>query len=57
MIYGCEIWSLSNFQLEKLVTTQKTMERIMVGVTLKDRKSTNWIWKTSSVIDIIKKER
>ena len=35
--------SLSNTQLEKLGTAQKKMERIMAGVTLKDRKSTNWI--------------
>ena len=34
MTYICEIWSLSNTQLEKLVTTQRKMERIMVGVTL-----------------------
>ena len=40
MTYGCETWSLSNTQLEKLITTQRKMERIMVGVTLKDRKST-----------------
>ena len=45
MTYGCETWSLSNTQLEKLVTTQRKMERIMIGVTLKDRKSTEWIRK------------
>ena len=45
MTYGCETWSLSNTQLEKLVTTQRKMERIMEGVTIKDRKSTNWIRK------------
>ena len=53
MTYGCETWSLSNTQLEKLVTTQRKMERTMVGVTLKDRKSTNWIQKQSGVTDII----
>ena len=41
MTYGCETWSLSNTQLEKLVTTQRKMERIMIGVTLKYRKSTS----------------
>ena len=30
MTHGCEIWSLSNTQLEKLITTQRKMERIMV---------------------------
>ena len=32
MTYGCDTWSLSNTQLEKLVTTQRKMERIMIGV-------------------------
>ena len=49
MTYGCETWSLSNTQLEKLVTTQRKMERIMVGFALKDRKSTNWIRQQSGV--------
>ena len=35
MTYGCETWSLSNTQFEKLVTTPRKMERIMVAVTLK----------------------
>ena len=57
MTYGCETWSLSNTQLEKLVTTQRKMERIMIGVTLKDRKSTEWIRKQSGVTDIIRSIR
>ena len=57
MTYGCETWSLSNTQLEKLVTPQRKMERIMVGVTLKDRKSTNWIRKQSGMTDIIRNIR
>ena len=36
-----------------MVTTRKE-DRIMVGVTLKDGKSTNWIWKQSGVTDIIR---
>ena len=49
--------SLSNTQLEKLVTTQRKMERIMIGVTLKDRKSTEWIRKQSGLTDIIRSIR
>ena len=41
MTYGCETWSLSNTQLEKQVTTQRKMERIMIGVTFKDRRVQN----------------
>ena len=54
MTHGCDTWSLSNTQLEKLVITQRKIRRIMVGVILKVRNSTNWIWKQSSVTDIIK---
>ena len=57
MTYGCETWSLSNTQLEKLVATQKKMERIMVGVALKDRKSANWIRKQSGVAHVIRSTR
>ena len=53
MTYDCKTWLLSNTQLDKLITTQRKMERNMVGVTQKDRKSTNWIRKQSGVIDII----
>ena len=55
MTYGCETWSRSNTQLEKLFTTQRKMERITVGITGKDRRSTNWIRKQSDVTDIIRK--
>ena len=57
MISGCETWSLSNTQLEKQVTTQRKMERIIVRVTLKIRKSTNWIRKQSGVTDIFRSKR
>ena len=30
MTYGCETWSLINTQLQKLVTTQRKMEKIMI---------------------------
>ena len=53
MTYGCETWLLSNTKLENLVTTPKKMERIMEGVILKDRKSTNWIQKQSGVTIIM----
>ena len=57
MTYGCETWSLSNTQLEKLVTTPRKMKRIMTGVTLKDRKSTEWVRKQSGVTYIIRSIR
>ena len=56
MTYGSETWSL-NTQLEKVVPTQRKIERIMVRVTLKDRKSTNWIRKQNGVTGIIRNIR
>ena len=52
--YDCETWLLSNTQLEKLITNQWKMDRIMAAVTFKDRKSTNWIRKQTGVTDIIR---
>ena len=57
MSYDCQIWSLSNTQLEKLVTTHRKMERILVGVTLMDRKNTNRIRKQTCLTDIIRNIR
>ena len=57
LTYNCETWSLSNTLLEKLATAQRKMERIVAGVTLKDRKSTKWIRKQSGVTDIIRSIR
>ena len=57
MTYGCGTRSRSNTQLERLVTTQRKMERIMAGVTRNDRKSTHWIRKQSGVTDIIRSIR
>ena len=57
MTYGCETWYLSNTQLEKLNITQRKIERIMMGVTLKDRKSREWIRRKSGVADIIRSMR
>ena len=41
--YGSETWSLSKTQLQKMVTTQYKMEWIVMGLSLHDRKSANWI--------------
>ena len=57
MTYGCETWSLSNSPARNNWSTQRKMERIMVGVTLEDRKSANWIRKQSVLTDIIRNIR
>ena len=37
MTYGSETWSLTKPQENKLMTTQGKMERIMLGITLRDK--------------------
>ena len=38
MAYGCETWTLNNRLHQKLQTSQKIMERYMLGITRRDRK-------------------
>lgn len=36
MLYGCEVWPLSNDQLEKIAVAQRRMERAAIGICLLD---------------------
>ena len=38
MIYSCETWTLNNKLYKKLQTSQRSMERYMLGITKRDRK-------------------
>ena len=40
MTYGCETWALNNAMTEN---AQRKMKRIMLGITLRDRKQNTWI--------------
>ena len=53
LTYGSESWSLTKTLERKLRTTQRGMERIMVGVTLRDRKRASWIREQTRVDDVI----
>ena len=59
MIYGCETWNLTRNHETKLRTAQRAMERIMLGITWKDKKSCEWIRGQTKVKDIVEaiKER
>jgi len=52
MTYGCEKWALNNAMMEKLAVTQRKTERIMLGITLRDRKRNTWIRAETGVSDI-----
>ena len=51
MTFGAETWTLTK-QI-KLVATQTEMERSMLNITYKDRKTKIWVRERTSVIDII----
>jgi len=43
MTHGCETWALNNAMMDKLAVAQRKMERIMLGIILRDRKRNNYI--------------
>ena len=53
MIYGCETWTLTVKQENKLKTAQRSLERLMLGFTKKDRKRNNWIRNKTKIEDIV----
>ena len=53
MTYGCETWTLNNFMTEKLADAQRKIERITLGITLRDRKQNPWIRHETGVSDIV----
>jgi hypothetical protein len=52
MLYGCEIWALTKEVLKKMRATVRKLERIMLGVYLKDRKKNTWIRQKTGATDI-----
>ena len=57
MVYGSETWALKKAHMELLSVAQRKMERIMLGITLRDHKRNTWIHQTgvNYIIDVIKK--
>lgn len=53
MTYGCETWALNNAMAAKLAVAQRKMERIMLNITLRDRKQNTWIRHETGVSDIV----
>ena len=52
MVYDSETWALKKAHMELLSVAQRKTERIMLGITLRDRKRT-WIRHQTGVNDII----
>jgi len=53
MTYGCETWKLNKSTENKLRRAQRAMERLMIGVSLRDKKRCTWIREQTKVKDII----
>ena len=53
MVYGSETWELKKAHMELLSVAQRKMERIMLGITLRDHKRNTWIRHQTGVNDII----
>ena len=51
--YGCQVWALTRRIQERLRTTQRSMERAMIGVTKRNHKNNKWIREKSGVKDIV----
>ena len=53
MVYGSETWALKKAHMELMSVAQRKMERIMLGITLRDYKRNTWIRHQTGVNDII----
>ena len=57
MTYGADTWTLTKQTHNKLAAAQTKMERSMLNITYKDRKTNIWVRDGSKVIDIISNVR
>ena len=53
MTYGAETWTLTKQAQNKLAAAQTKMERSMLNITYKDRRTNIWIRERTKLIDII----
>ena len=53
MTYGSETWASTTAQMDALAVAQRKMERIMLGITLRDQRHNTWIRQQTGVTDII----
>ncbi|XP_039287770.1 uncharacterized protein LOC111047670 [Nilaparvata lugens] len=52
ILYGCETWTINEKIIKKLRITVRSMERVMIGVTRKDRKTKLWIRNETKIEDV-----
>lgn len=54
MTYGAETWVFNKRVRDKLRTTQRAQERIMLNITRRDKKRITWIKQKTGIEDIVK---
>ena len=54
---GCETWKSTKKLNQRLAVTQRAMERSMLDITRRDRKSSKWIREQTKVMDVMEKIR
>src|SRR5579862_1012742 len=52
LTYGCQTWAVTKRMQERLHTTQRSMERAMLGITRRDRKTNVWVRQQTGLQDI-----
>ena len=57
MTYGSETWSLNNAMEEMIAVTQRKMEHIMLGISLRDQKRYTWMRQHTETEDIVTASR
>ena len=57
MIYGMETWAFTIHAKNKLAATQTKMERSMLNVTYRDKKTNIWVREKTKVTDVIEHVR
>src|SRR5277367_4697255 len=53
MTYGCQTWAVTKRMQDRLSTTQRSVERAMIGITKRDRQTNKWVRQQTGLQDII----
>ena len=53
LTYGCQTWAITKRMQERLRTTQRGMERAMLGISRVDRKTNKWVRQQTGLKDIV----
>ena len=53
MVYGAQTWAMTKGQEKKLQVVQRSMERVILGVSKRDRIKNNYIREKTGAKDII----